>query len=187
MIKHFIADTITYDGTQLSSLWAFRMFGLQGDSIVSFQGPCQVKLAEMVDLEDVKSNSPIYSEKMLHFITEHFDLDLEKTIIRQRLFITIIKDAVQQYTGAVLRRDGDDLFHNDKKLTVSIATLTPVSTMIHTGLNILSDNVPVPAVGLADLGLAIEKIPALGAAICSLYAKECDEIRKARCKVRGVK
>ena len=187
MIKLYVPDKITYDGTQLSSLWAFRMFGLQGDSIVSFQGPCQVNLAEMVDMEDVKRKSPIHSDKMLHFITEHFDLDLEKTIVRQRLLITIIKDAVQQYTGAVLRRDGDDLFHNDKKLTVSIATLTPVSTMIHTGLNISSDNVPVPAVGLTDLGLTIDKVPALGAAICGSYAKECDEIRMARCKVRGVK
>jgi len=187
LIQHYVTDTIKYDGTQLSSLWAFRMFGLQGDSIVSFQGPCQVNLAEMVDLEDVKNNAPIHSDSMLHFITEHFDLDLEKTIVRQRLLITIIKDAVQQYTGAVLRRDGDDLFHDDKKLTVSIATLTPVSTMIHTGLNILSDHVPVPAVGLADLGLAIDKLPVLGAVICGLYAKEYDEIRMARCKVRGVK
>jgi hypothetical protein len=141
----------------------------------------------MVDLEDVKNNAPIYSEKMLHFIIEHFDLDLEKTIIRQRLLIAIIKDVVQQLTGNVLRRDGDDLFNNKKKLSVSIATLTPVSTMIHTGLNILSDNVPVPAVGLADLGLALDKVPALGADICGLYAKEYDEISMARCKVRGVK
>jgi hypothetical protein len=59
--------------------------------------------------------------------------------------------------------------------------------MIHTGLNILSDNVPVPAVGLADLGLTIDKVPALGSAICGLYAAECAEIKMARCKVRGVK
>lgn len=187
MIRSFITDTITYDGTQLSSLWAFRSFGLQGDSIVSFQGPCRVNIAEMVDLEDVKNNAPIYSEKMLHFIIEHFDLDLEKTIVRQRLFIAIIKDAVQQHTGSVLRRDGDDLFYNEKKLSVSIATLTPVSTMIHTALNVITDNVPVPAVGLADLGLEIDKIPALGAAICGLYAEECSDILMARCKVRGVK
>jgi hypothetical protein len=141
----------------------------------------------MVDLEDVKNNAPIFSEKMLHFIIEHFDLDLEKTIIRQRLFIAIIKDVVQQYTGALLWRDGDDLFYNDRKLTISIATLTPVSTMIHTGINILSDNVPVPAVGLADLGLPFDKVPALGTAICGLYAGEYREILMARCKVRGVK
>jgi len=187
VIKRFITDTITYDGTQLSSLWAFRNFGLQGDSIVSFQGPCRVNISEMVDLEDVKNNAPIYSEKMLHFIIEHFDLDLEKTIFRQRLFIAIIKDAVQRFTGTVLSRDGDDLFHLDKKLSVSIATLTPVSTMIHTALNILSDNVPVPAVGLAELGLSFDKVPALGADICGLYTVECSEIRMARCKVRGVK
>lgn len=185
--KRFTSEIIKYDGTQLSSLWAFRRFGLQGDSIVSFQGPCQVNLSEMVDQTDVMNNSPIFSENMLHFIIEHFDLDLEKTIVRQRLLMAIIKDTVQQFTGVILRRSGDDLYHEDKKLSVSIATLTPVSTMIHTGLNILSDNVPVPAVGLADLGLTEQDTPGLGAAICDLYTRECAEIRMARCKVRGVK
>lgn len=187
MQQSFVNEIIKYDGTQLASLWAFRRFGLQGDSIVSFQGPCQVDLPEMVDLADVRDNSPIYSENMLHFIIEHFDLDLEKTIVRQRLFIAIIKDAVLQFAGVVLRRQGDDLYHEEKKLSVSIATLTPVSTMIHAGLNILSENVPVPAAGLTDLGLAVHEAPKLGAAICGLYARECSEIRLARCKVRGVK
>lgn len=183
----FVNEIIKYDGTQLASLWAFRRFGLQGDSIVSFQGPCQVELSEMVDLADVRDNAPIYSENMLHFIVEHFDQDLEKAIVRQRLLIAIIKDAVVQFTGAAMRREGDDLYCENKKLSVSIATLTPVSTMIHTGLNILSDNVPVPAVGLTDLGLTDRDVPDVGAVICELYARECCGIRMARCKVRGVK
>lgn len=187
MKKRVTSEIIKYDGTQLASLWAFRSFGLQGDSIVSFRGPCVVNISEMVDLADVRDNSPIYSENMLHFIVEHFDLDLEKTIVRQRLLMAIIKDTVQQFTGLVLHRSGDDLYHEDKKLSVSIATLTPVSTMIHTGLNILSDNVPVPAVGLADFGLTEEDATGLGAAICDLYTRECAEILMARCKVRGVK
>lgn len=187
MIEHFITEIIPYDGTQLSSLWAFRNFGLQGDSIVSFRGPCRVSLTEMADLEDVRNNAPIYSTDMLHFIVEHFDLDLGKTIFRQRLLIAIIKDAVQKYTGAYLERSGDDLFYGEKKLSVSIATLSPVSTMIHTGLNISSKDVPVAAVGLADLGVAENQVSHLGGAICGLYARECRDIQMARCKVRGVK
>ncbi len=187
MIEHFITEIITYDGTQLSSLWAFRNFGLQGDSVVAFRGPCRVNLPEMVDLEDVRKNAPIYSTDMLHFLVEHFELDLEKTIFRQRFFIAIIKDVIENFIGTNLKRSGDDLFYDGKKLSVSIATLSPVSTMIHTGLNISSKDVPVAAVGLADLGVAENQVTRLGKAICGLYVRECCEIRMARCKVRGVK
>ncbi len=188
MIEHFIDQTITYDGTQLASLWAFRNYGLQGDSIISFRGPCRVLLTEMVDLEDVRRNAPIFSTDMLHFIIEHFDLDLEKTVVRQRLLIAMIKDAIQQSSaGVILCRCGDDLFLGERKLSVSIATLTPVSTMIHTGLNVSCKDVPVPAVGLKELGLDDVEVAQLGRMVSSLYAKEFEEIRMARCKVRGVK
>lgn len=187
MIERFITEPITYDGTQLSSLWAFRNYGWQGDSVVAFRGPCRVNLAEMADLEDVRKDAPIYSTDMLHFIVEHFELDLEKTIFRQRLFIAIIKDVIEKLTGISLRRSGDDLFYDEKKLSVSIATLSPVSTMIHTGLNISSRDVPVTAIGLAELGVAENQVTYLGETICGQYVKECCEIRMARCKVRGVK
>lgn len=186
MLKQFINEIIAYDGSQLSSLWGFRNYGLLGDSIISFRGPCRVELAEMVDLEDVRRKAPIFSTDMLHFIVEHFDLDLEKTIVRQRLLMAIIKDTVQKKTGAGLDRRGDDLFWDGKKLSVSIATLTPVSTMIHAGLNISSRDTPVPAAGLADLGLKRDEVPLLGSTVCSEYAREFAEIRMARCKVRGV-
>lgn len=187
MRELFVKDTITYDGTQLISHWAYRNFGLQGDSIVSFKGPCRVDLTEMVDLQDVLSNSPIFSENMLHFIIEHFHLDLEKTILRQRLLIAILKDIITEKTGALLSRCGDDIFLHNRKLTVSIATLTPVSTMIHTGVNITGQNAPVPAVGLAEMGLGPEEIDAVGKSLCSAYIKEYQQIKMARCKVRGVK
>lgn len=187
MFHRFIDETITYDGTQLSSLWAFRNYGLQGDSILSFRGPCRVELSEMVDLEDVRKKAPIFSNDMLHFIVEHFDLDLEKTIVRQRLFIAMIKDIIRQNTGADLYRIGDDLFLDQRKLSVSIATLTPVSTMIHTGLNVSSKDTPVPAVGLVDLGLGDGEVAKISSSVCSEYAREFREIRMARCKVRGVK
>lgn len=186
MLQRYLSEIITYDGTQLSSHWAFRNYGLQGDSIISFRGPCRVELTEMVDLEDVRKRAPIFSTDMLHFIIEHFDLDLERTIIRQRLFMAMIKDIIQQNTDKSLHRAGDDIFSGERKLSVSIATLTPVSTMIHTGLNISSKDTPVPAVGLADFGLRDEAVTRIGSSICSQYTEEFNEIRLARCKVRGV-
>ncbi|MCG9967638.1 DUF366 family protein [Pelotomaculum terephthalicicum JT] len=187
MKELFIKETITYDGTQLSSHWAYRNFGMQGDSVVSFRGPCRVELTEMVDIKDVLSNSPIFSKDMLHFIIEHFDLDLEKTIVRQRLLIAILKDIIIEKSGAALSRSGDDLFFHDRKLTVSIATLTPVSTMIHTGVNVTGEDAPVPAIGLAEIGLKPGEIEAVGKSLCSEYIKEYQQIKMARCKVRGVK
>jgi len=144
-------------------------------------------LTEMVDLEDVRENAPIFSHSMLHFIVEHFDRDLEKTILRQRLLVAIIKDVLMEKYGARLVRNGDDLYDGDKKLSVSIATLTPVSAMIHTGLNIVSKDTPVKTVGLKDLGIKDEEIEPLGNQICSRYSVEIEEINLARCKVRGTK
>ncbi|OPX92382.1 MAG: hypothetical protein A4E53_00530 [Pelotomaculum sp. PtaB.Bin104] len=187
MKELFIKETITYDGRQLSSHWAYRNFGVQGDSIIFFRGPCRVELTEMVDIKDVLSNSPIFSTDMLHFIIEHFDLDLEKTIVRQRLLIATLKDIITEKTGAALNRYGDDLFFQNRKLTVSIATLTPVSTMIHTGVNVTGKDAPVPAIGLAEIGLDSEEIEDVGRSLCSEYIKEYEQIKMARCKVRGVR
>lgn len=187
MLHKFLDETITYDGSQVTSLWAFRDYGLLGDSIVSFRGPCRVELSEMVDLEDVRKKSPIFSTDMLHFIVEHFDLDLEKTIVRQRLLISMIKEIILEKTPVNLVRKGDDLFLEERKLSVSIATLTPVSSKIHTGLNVSSKETPVPAVGILDLGLGESDVKEIGESVCSKYAGEFEEIRLARCKVRGVK
>lgn len=185
MKEQFISKSIKYDGRQLASLWAFRNFNLQGDSIVAFRGPCHVELTEMVDLADVKEEAHIYSEEMLHFIVEHFDLDLEKTVTRQRLLIAIIKEQLEEINSQVnLVRRGDDLYCGEKKLSVSIATLSPVSTLIHVGLNIISDNTPVPAVGLKELG--IQSIETFAQLVNQSYLEEIESIYLARCKVRGV-
>ncbi|GAB6181009.1 DUF366 family protein [Desulfotomaculum defluvii] len=186
MIAQVLKLPLNYDGTQLSSLFAFRNYGLQGDSILCFRGKCQVALTEMVDLADVRENAPIFSEDMLHFIIEHFDHSLETTVVRQRLFIAIIKEIIEEKTGITFSRRGDDLFRGDFKLSVSIATASPVSTMIHTGLNISSLNTPVPTIGLVDLGLSEEEILPFGEIIAQKYASEIKSIRAARCKVRGV-
>ncbi len=66
----FIEEEIKYTGTQLSPHWIYKNFNLAQDAIVSFCGEADVKITEMVDIEDVISNSPIYSKNMLNFIIE---------------------------------------------------------------------------------------------------------------------
>ncbi|WP_027357426.1 DUF366 family protein [Desulfofundulus thermocisternus] len=183
---YFAPQILQYDGTQLASLWAYRSFGLLGDSIVAFRGPCCIHFEHMVDLEDVRNQQPIYGNDMLHFIVEHFDHDLEKTILRQRLFITVVKEVLEE-KGYKLVRSGDDLYYQKRKLSISIATATPVSTIIHTALNISAENTPVPAVGLIELGWPAEEVAKLAEKIGLSYIKEMEGIQRARCKVKGVR
>ncbi|KUK53676.1 MAG: hypothetical protein XD78_1001 [Desulfotomaculum sp. 46_296] len=179
-----VPEIVPYDGKQLSSLWAYRTWGVKGDSIIGFRGPCDIDFADMIDLEDVLSQSAIYSPDMLHFIVEHFDHDLEKGVLRQRLLITIIRETLES-RGIRPSRRGDDLYIDDGKLSISIATVTPVSTMIHAGLNISRENVPVKASCLLEAGLAENEILPFAERVCRSYAGEIEDIFSARCKVRG--
>ena len=47
-----IEHEIKYEGHQLAPHWIYKNFNIQGDSIVSFIGPVDVKLDEMVDIEE---------------------------------------------------------------------------------------------------------------------------------------
>jgi len=175
-----VPGPVDYDGTQIHSLWAYRTFGVQGDSIVAFQGACEIPFSNMVDLEDVRARSRIASPRMLHFICEHFDLDLEKAVLRQRLLASIVRDEL----GGDVRRDGDDLFLGPGKLSISIATLTPVSSKIHFGINIERElHVNVETRGLQDLGVDATD---LGRRVLAQYASQIDGILDARTRVRGV-
>ncbi len=184
-----LSRPLTYEGHQLSPHWIYRQHDLLGDAVVAWIGPCEVKITEMVDLEDVKSISPIYSPRMVHFIAEFFDLDLEKAVYRQRLLITTAKEYLEENFGLPVIRKGDDLFLSrpgDKKpgkLSVSIATSSAISTLIHTGFNVLTEGTPVVTAGLAEFSVEPE---AFGRAVLKRFAEEVEDIWLARCKVRPV-
>jgi uncharacterized protein len=154
MHRLLIADReISYDGRQLVPHWIYRQFDLLGDAAVAFIGPCRVDLNGMVDIEDVKAQAPIFSPKMLHVIAEFFSSDLHTTVYRQRLLIVIAKELLEAMTEKIVSRRGDDLYMprvdgTPGKLSVSIATASVTSTLIHTGINIETDGTPVPTVGL---------------------------------------
>lgn len=180
----FIDKEIKYEGWQLSPHWIYKNFKIQGDSTVAFIGECNVKLTEMVDIEDVINNEPIYSRSMLSFISEQFNTGLVEGVFRQRLLICIIKEALEK-RGITVSRSGDDLFVNGKKLTVSIATKSLTSILIHTGINIDSAGAPVKASGLSsDLG--INDIKEFAKEILTKYSEELEDIVLASTKVRGV-
>ena len=180
----FIEKEIPYTGSELRSHFIYDQFNLLGDAIVSFAGPCKVDLSEMVDLEDVKLKKPIYSEKMIHFLVEHFEVSLKQIVSFQRILVVLIfEELLRRTKNLSLHRKGDDLFDGDAKLTVSIATLTPVSGVSHTGINISSKNTPVLTKGLEDYQIDPKNF---AETILRAYAAELSSISKAVCKVRGV-
>jgi hypothetical protein len=177
-------EKLKYDGSQLSAHFAFRKFGILGDSIVAFIGPCEVKIDAMVDIEDVRRDAPIFSREMLSFIFESFAFDLKAAAAFQRLMVCIAAERLAEQKVAKLLRKGDDLFVEGRKLSVSIAAASPVSTLIHLGLNIDAGGAPVPAVGLSEFGVDIQAY----AALClNSFRDEYQSLLKATWKVRPVK
>jgi hypothetical protein len=184
MIKTLLLkNQINYDGSQLQPHWIYRNFGVLGDAVVAFTGEVNVALDKMVDLTDVREKEFIYSPQMLNFIIEHFTDGLEMAIYRQLMFMVAIKEELEQYE-IVVKRIGDDLYINRGKLSVSIATSSVISTLIHIGLNIETDGTPVKTVGLRELGIA--DISAFAENVMLSYKRELERIKEARCKVRGI-
>ena len=179
-----INENVKYEGRQLAPHWIYKNYKIMGDAIVAFKGECEVKLSEMVDIEDVVNNEPIYSKNMLSFITEQFNVELVEGVFRQRLLICTIKEVLEK-RGFIVTRNGDDLFVCGKKLTVSIATKSLTSVLIHTGINIDSNGAPVAACGLEN-DLGITDIDEFANEIMTRYADELTDIVMASTKVRGV-
>ena len=184
MHTKLVEKEIKYIGSQLAPHWIYKNFKLQGDAIVAFIGECEVALTEMVDIEDVINNEPIYSKSMLSFITEQFNVNLVEGVFRQRLLICIIKELLEE-RGIFVVRNGDDLMIDGRKLSVSIATKSTTSILIHTGLNILSEGAPVKASGLTS-ELGIVDIKEFALEVMKRYAEELEDINLASTKVRGV-
>ncbi len=144
---------IAYTGDELSSHWIYKHANLLGDAAVAFVGECNVPITHMVDAEDVKNDAPIYSPKMLHFIAECFWNNLEEGILFQHLFVSMVYQSLLERKISHLRKTGNDLFYQDRKLSVSIVTKTTLSLVMHFGINIETAGTPVPTAGLQELGI----------------------------------
>ncbi len=167
-----LTKTLDYDGSAISSLWAYELEGIREDSILAFRGRCDVKISHMIDLEDRRMGDEIFSTDMLHFIIEHFDsTDMKLIYARQRLLTCLVAEVLSS-CGVSTSRQGDDLFFNGKKLTVSIASTSAVSSKIHFGINVFHDHYGcLNEAGVKDPG-------SLPDDICRRYVREIEDIEK---------
>jgi hypothetical protein len=170
--------------TKLFGHFALAEYGISGDAIVAFIGPCDVRTDNLVDLADKRAGATIAAAKMLHFVVEHFGPTLAETVWRQRVLVAIVlEELLKRAPHAPLRREGDDVYVGDGKLTVSIATSTPTSTLIHLGVNVDGAGAPVKVSDLRQLTVDAEE---LAAAVMSRYADEVERFVEALSKVRGL-
>lgn len=173
-------NEIHYDGAALSPHWIYRQFDLMGDTLVAFIGSANVSLDHMVDLEDVKKSAPIYSPKMLHFIGEWFLDSLDVGILLQHLLMNEIYELLLEKKLPDLHRRGNDLFFQSRKLSVSIATRSNVSVLIHAAINIDTEGTPIPTAGLRELNL---DATTFAKEVLERFARDAEIWHRARVKV----
>jgi hypothetical protein len=182
MRTQWIEERIVYDGSQLRGHWILDRCGLAGDALVGFLGPCAVAKDEIADLADLDGPG-IAADDMVHFVWESFaHADLLLAVHRQRLLAAQAGEVLRELApAAIVRRDGDDLWVGPGKLSISIATVTPVSSLIHFAVNATPGGAPVPIATLAELHVEPR---AFATALLARAAAEQAGIDEARAKVR---
>lgn len=181
MKTQFIEKEFKYDGQQLAPLFNYMQYKLLGDSCVAWIGPCDIPFDHMMDGEDLLEKSQIKGSKMLHFVFEIFDRELATGVFLQRLFAAIVQAEILVKSHVPLSRKGDDLYLEDKKLSISIATRSSNSVLVHFAMNILSEGTPVKTCCLENFGIEPKT---LARALLERISSEYQDILKATYKVR---
>ena len=136
----------------------------------------------MVDLEDADAGDGIYSPLMAHVLVEHRDRDLREGVLLQRMLVRLAAEWVEGRAGQSLRVQGDDVYVNDGKLSVSVATRSPRGVLMHLGVNVDIEGTPVAAAGLRDLRVPPEEFLR---GVARAYVAEIDSVEHAVSKVRA--
>lgn len=179
----WLEQAVRYDGTQLRAHWILQTTGLCGDAAVGFRGPCHVARGEIADLADLDGPG-IAGDDMVHVVWENFSAtDLLLAVHRQRLLAAQAADVLAALAPAArIVRQGDDLYVGEGKLSISIATVTPVSSVIHFAVNATPGGAPVATATLAEISVAPA---AFGQALLDRLQQEQSSIAEARAKVRA--
>lgn len=180
----YLDQKIDYDGSQLKSLFAYMSFGILGDSMVAFEGGCNIPFQNMVDGEDQRAQAEIRGSHMLHFIIEEFGKPLEVAVNHQRLLAAIVREQLTKLLpDKSFVRYGDDIFLGDAKLSISIATVSPVSSLIHFAVNVSNIGTPVKTLCLRELGLGEKQF---ADTVAEAFLGELKSIKQACAKVHWV-
>lgn len=169
-----------YTGPELKPHYLLTEYGLKGSALAVWQGPCEVTTDHLVDWEDRLARDFIRSKEMIHFLGEFFGWGLRETVILQRYLVSMIAQELQEF-GCVQK--GDDLYIRDRKLSVSIVTASPVSQLLHLGINIDPEGAPVAAIGLKELGV---NALSLTRKVVERFSSEFESLEWACAKVRPV-
>ena len=189
IICQFVEENMCYDGSQIRPLWALDKLNIKGSSIISWIGPMEIDPLKIIDVED--TGIEIKSDKMIHFIVEHFDsqpTNIKLCYHRQRILVMILKDLISKW-GVQSTRNGDDLFVDGGKLTVSIASISSTSMKIHLGVNITSEGTPkdVKTSGILEIeGINEKNIIELINNVLKSYADEIKSIERDISKTRSL-
>ncbi len=174
---------INYDGSQLHHAFAYEQANELGATICYFRGSAEVK-EHLVDLEDSLADDFIKSKEMWHFIIEIPDATITEMVVWQRLFISMCIDNLRINCPRLdIRREGDDIMIGERKLSVSIATLSRFSGLIHVGINIdVGEGCPVNAVGLND-GYSNGYSSIFGKGMAFAFVEEYNDVKNSTFKV----
>ena len=186
---------ITYDGSQISSRYASQHYDVIGNSILIFRGSMRLSPTEMIDIKDIQRESHlneilISSDDSLHFIIEEFDNqppNLEIEYYRLRLLTQIIIELLE-LRGIKVSRKGTDIFVNEKKLNVGIASVGVSSSKIHFGINVGNTGFPshVVAIGLMEIGFEEDELEDWILNIANLYIEEIKRIKEDIAKTKSL-
>jgi hypothetical protein len=186
-----LTGELVYTGGELRPHFVLEKTGIYGSGLVAFVGPCHVNTDSLVDWEDRLASDSIAARSMLHFIGEFFSINLQSGVLLQRLFMAQACSILVEM-GVPARRRGDDIYighgSEEKKLSVSIATTSSVSVLVHWALNIDASGAPhtVRAIGFNDLGWPTEKVLSFAKELLTQYSAEIEGVLKAQCKVMPV-
>ena len=176
----FVEAPTKYDGLQLQPHWIYKHTGVLGNALIAFIGEADVAIDHMVDQEDVKKNAPIYSPKMIHFLGEFFIDSLDQGVLLQHLLACDCYEYLWEQGVKGLSKRGNDIYCNGRKMSVSIATRSGVSVLVHTALNIETEGTPIPTSGLKEVGIDARKF---GEAILERFSAGTRVWTAARAKV----
>lgn len=196
-IQTYLHDVeLPYTGPELRPHFLLSRFRVEGSALAVFIGPCDVKTDHLVDWEDRLASDSIRAKSMLHFLGEFFGITLREGVWIQRLIVSELATRLQWLPGVrpgSIFRDGDDLFwtgdanNGRSKLSVSIVTASPISVLLHLGINIDSSGAPVQAAGLKDLGLgSTDEVKSLVREVLEWFESEYRSVARACVKVRPV-
>jgi len=88
---------------------------------------------------------------MVHFLAEFFIDSLDEGILLQHLLVATVYGWLWENGVRELSRRGNDIYYQGRKFSVSIATKSAVSVLIHLGVNVKTEGTPIPTSGLAEM------------------------------------